>query len=55
MAEKRKKNQDQPELPIQEAPDNTPGEVHAAPTPANGNGKPPNGVCFPLDPLDQSF
>src|SRR5215472_8437155 len=41
MAQKRKKNQDQPELPIQEAPDNTPGEVHAAPTTPGGNGKPP--------------
>jgi topoisomerase-4 subunit A len=40
---KRKKTQDQPELPIQEVPDNTPGEVHAAPAPAAaapGNGKP---------------
>src|SRR5581483_1973674 len=41
MAEKRKKNQDQPELPIQEVPDNTPGEVHAAPTAAPANGKSP--------------
>ena len=40
MAQKRKKNQDQPELPIQEAPDNTPGEVHAAPSTTDGNGKP---------------
>src|SRR5579859_409507 len=40
MAEKRKKNQDQPELPIEEVPDNTPGEVHAAPAPANGKGNP---------------
>jgi topoisomerase IV subunit A len=40
MAEKRKKNQDQPELPIPEAPDNTPGEVHAAPAVPGGNGKP---------------
>src|SRR5437660_3037426 len=36
MSPKRKKNPNQPELPIQEAPDNTPGEVHAAPTPPNG-------------------
>jgi len=43
MSPKRKKNQEQPELPIQEAPDNTPGEVHAAPAPAaaTGNDKPP--------------
>jgi len=44
MPAKRKKNQDQPELPIQEVPDNTPGEVHAAPTAppaADGNGKSP--------------
>ena len=39
MAQKRKKNQDQPELPMPEVPDNTPGEVHAAPVPADGNGK----------------
>ena len=36
MPSKRKKNPNQPELPIQEVPDNTPGEVHAAPTPPNG-------------------
>jgi topoisomerase-4 subunit A len=36
MSPKRKKNPNQPELPIQEAPDNTPGEVHAAPTAPNG-------------------
>src|SRR5262245_32257834 len=45
MAAKKKKNQDQPELPIQEVPDNTPGEVHAAPTPPPAghadNGKAP--------------
>jgi topoisomerase-4 subunit A len=41
MASKRKKNQNQPELPIQEVPDNTPGEVHAAPEPVSGNGKSP--------------
>src|SRR5579883_1953739 len=40
MSPKRKKGQDQPELPIPETPDNTPGEVHAAPAPV-GNGKPP--------------
>ena len=43
MASKRKKNPNQPELPIQEVPDTTPGEVHAAPAQANGNGKPPKG------------
>jgi topoisomerase-4 subunit A len=42
MASKRKKNPNQPELPMQEAPDTTPGEVHAAPAPMNGLGKPPN-------------
>ena len=36
MPSKRKKNPNQPELPIQDAPDTTPGEVHAAPTPPNG-------------------
>src|SRR5690348_4416263 len=36
MASKRKKNPNQPELPIPETPDTTPGEVHAAPTPPNG-------------------
>src|SRR5215510_10272788 len=41
MSPKRKKNANQPELPIQEAPDNTPGEVHAAPTPPNGTPRPP--------------
>ena len=41
MAQKRKKNQDQPELPMPEVPDNTPGEVHAAPVPPEGNGKTP--------------
>ena len=41
MAAKRKKNQDQPELPIPEVPDITPGEVHAAPVPPEGNGKAP--------------
>ena len=33
MPSKRKKNPNQPELPIQDAPDTTPGEVHAAPAP----------------------
>src|SRR4029077_14417838 len=37
MSAKRKKNQNQPELPIQEVPDNTPGEVHAAPATLGGN------------------
>jgi len=36
MSPKRKKNPNQPELPIPEVPDNTPGEVHAAPTAPNG-------------------
>ena len=39
MAAKRKKNQEQPELPIQEVPDNTPGAVHAAPVAPDKNGK----------------
>jgi topoisomerase IV subunit A len=39
MASKRKKNQEQPELPIVPAPDTTPGEVHAAPVPPAANGK----------------
>jgi topoisomerase-4 subunit A len=38
MSPKRKKNPNQPELPIQDAPDTTPGEVHAAPPPPNGKG-----------------
>lgn len=40
---KRKRESNQPELPMPEAPDTTPGEVHAAPTTPNGNGKPPKG------------
>ena len=36
MPAKRKKNPNQPELPIQDAPDTTPGEVHAAPAPPTG-------------------
>jgi hypothetical protein len=40
MPVKRKKNQDQPELPIEEVPDNAPGEVHAAPALPDGKGKP---------------
>jgi topoisomerase-4 subunit A len=36
---KRKRESNQPELPIEAVPDNTPGAVHAAPTPAT-NGKP---------------
>jgi topoisomerase-4 subunit A len=43
MAAKRKKNPNQPELPIQEAPDNTPGAVHAAPAPVEGNAGPTKG------------
>jgi topoisomerase-4 subunit A len=53
MPAKRKKNENQPELPIQEQPDNTPGEVHAAPTPpAKGNGlpaKPPSAKKNPAN------
>jgi len=41
MSSKRKRNPNQPELPILEAADNTPGAVHAAPTPANGKTQPP--------------
>src|SRR5689334_24811535 len=43
MAQKRQKNQDQPELPIQDVPDNTPGEVHAAPAPATKDKSAGNG------------
>src|ERR1051325_6253774 len=39
MSAKRKNNPEQPELPIPEAPDNTPGVVNAAPVPKNGNGE----------------
>ncbi len=39
---KRKRDLNQPELPIEEVPDNTPGEVHAAPAPVKGgNGRAP--------------
>ncbi|HOC58118.1 MAG TPA: DNA topoisomerase IV subunit A [Verrucomicrobiota bacterium] len=41
MSAKRKNNPNQPELPIQELPDNTPGIVNAAPMPKGGNGEPP--------------
>ena len=41
MSAKRKSNPSQPELPIQELPDNTPGVVNAAPVPKGGNGEPP--------------
>jgi topoisomerase-4 subunit A len=41
MSPKRKSNADQPELPIQELPDNTPGVVNAAPVPKGGNGESP--------------
>ena len=40
MSPKRKKEESQPELPIEAVPDNTPGEVHAAPTPIKGNAAP---------------
>ncbi len=38
MSAKRKRDSDQPELPIPEAPQTSPGAVHAAPIPGNGNG-----------------
>ena len=41
MSSKRKSNPDQPELPIEELPDNTPGTVNAAPVPKGGNGEAP--------------
>jgi topoisomerase-4 subunit A len=41
MSAKRKSNTDQPELPIEELPDNTPGIVNAAPVPKGGNGDSP--------------
>jgi topoisomerase-4 subunit A len=41
MSSKRKSNPDQPELPIEELPDNTPGMVNAAPVPKGGNGDAP--------------
>jgi topoisomerase-4 subunit A len=39
MSAKRKSTPEQPELPIQELPDNTPGVVNAAPVPKGGNGE----------------
>jgi topoisomerase-4 subunit A len=39
MSGKRKKNTNQPELPLPQPPDNIPGVVNAAPAPADGNGK----------------
>src|ERR1022692_2112014 len=41
MSSKRKANPNQPELPIEEPPDNTPGVVNAAPAPKGGNGEAP--------------
>jgi topoisomerase IV subunit A len=41
MSTKRKRNPAQPELPIQDQPDNTPGAVHAAPTPAKASNEGP--------------
>jgi topoisomerase IV subunit A len=41
MSAKRKNIPGQPELPIEEQPDNTPGVVNAAPVPKNGKGEPP--------------
>ena len=43
MSAKRKSNPSQPELPIQELPDNTPGTVNAAPLPKEANHAPPKG------------
>ena len=41
MPSKRKKDANQPELPIQETPDTTPGAVHSAPTKKDGGGPEP--------------
>jgi topoisomerase-4 subunit A len=41
MASKDKSSPEQPELPIEELPDNTPGVVNAAPAPKGGNGEAP--------------
>jgi topoisomerase-4 subunit A len=41
MSSKRKNNPSQPELPIEQLPDNTPGVVNAAPLPKGGNGEAP--------------
>src|SRR5664279_1248468 len=41
MSSKRKSNNSQPELPIEELPDNTPSVVNAAPAPKDGNGAAP--------------
>ena len=41
MAAKQKNNPKQPELPIEQVPDNTPGVVHSTPLPKRGNGEPP--------------
>jgi topoisomerase-4 subunit A len=41
MSAKRRSNPNQPELPIEELPDNTPGVVNAAPAAKGGNGEPP--------------
>lgn len=41
MSSKRKSNNSQPELPIEQLPDNTPGVVNAAPAPKDGNGAAP--------------
>ena len=41
MSSKRKSSPDQPELPIEALPDNTPGVVNAAPAPKGGNGEAP--------------
>jgi topoisomerase-4 subunit A len=56
MSPKRKTNPNQPELPIQEMPDLTPGEVHAAPAPGPkpGNGEPPKCKSVPKDGIGQT-
>jgi topoisomerase IV subunit A len=41
MSAKRKNNLNQPELPIPEQPDNTPGAIHAAPDAKNGTAATP--------------
>ena len=41
MSAKRKNSPDQPELPIEQPPDNTPGVVNAAPLPQGDSGESP--------------
>lgn len=47
MPRKPKANPDQPELPIEEQPDNTPGVVNAAPVPKKDNGEAPKAKPTP--------